>query len=203
MHKSMFVVAASIAAAFTFATPARATNFVVTGTITVNGNAGNLPNGGTFGDSTYDAATGAVSVGNFTFPESSTTINVAGFGNVTVTYQFSQTNTSTALVASDGTAAMTQVVTQLSIVSTSLPVTVTPCVFSPINLDLAGSASSTGLDLEDREFTVPPTANSCGGFATQINNGLAGNSNSIAPHLAGNFTPPADNDKIFIDGFDG
>ena len=122
-----------------------------------------------------------------------------------MTYQFSQTNTSTALVAGDGTAAMTQVVTQLSIVAISLPISVTPCVFSPIHLDLAGSASSTGLDLEDREFTVPPTTDSCGGFASAINSQLATSDNSIALHLAGDFTPPSgeDNDKIFVDGFDG
>ena len=203
MHKSMFVVTASFAAALTFAAPARATNFPVSGTITVNGNAGSLPSGGTFGDSAYDSATGSLSVGHFTFPQSSVTFPLSGFGNVTVTYQLTQTNTSTALVANDGTAAMTQVVTQLAIVSTTLPLSVTPCRFGPIALDLAGSGSSAGLDLEDRAFTVPPTTDSCGGFAGQINPQLAGSNNSIAPHLDGDFTPPADNDKIFIDGFDG
>jgi len=199
----MFVVAASIAAALTFVTPARATNFAVTGTITVNGNAGNLPSGGTFGDSTYDPATGALSVGKFTFPQSSTTINVTGFGDVVVTYQFTQTNTSTALVASDGTAAMTLVVARLSIVSTSPFLPITPCGFSPIGLDLTGTGSAAGLDLEDRSFTVPPTTDACGGFANQINSQLATSDNSIAPHLDGDFTPPVvDNDKIFIDGFD-
>jgi len=205
MHKPMLAVAASIAAALSFAAPARATHFPVSGTITVSGNAGSLPNGGTFGDSTYDPATGALSVGQFAFPQTSTVVNVPGFGNVTVTYTFNQTNTSTALVAGDGTAAMTQVLAQLSIVSTTLPLPVTPCRFGPIELDLAGSASSLGLDLEDRAFTVPPTTDSCGGFASQINPQLAGDDNSIAMHLAGDFTPPSgdDNDKIFIDGFDG
>ena len=36
MHKSMLVAAASVAAVFTFAAPARATNFPVSGTITVS-----------------------------------------------------------------------------------------------------------------------------------------------------------------------
>ena len=80
MQKSMFVAAASFAAALAFAAPARATNFAVSGTITVNGNAGNLPNGGTFGNSTYDTASGALSVGHFTFPQSSVTFPLSGFG---------------------------------------------------------------------------------------------------------------------------
>jgi len=201
MHKSMFVVAASFAAALAFAAPAYATNFPVSGTITVNGNAGSLPSG-TFGDSTYDSTTGALSVGKFTFPQASTTINITGFGSVTVNYQFTQTNTSTALVASDGTAAMSQVVARLSILSTSLPISVTPCGFGPIGLDLTGSGSAAGLDLEDRSFTVPPTTDSCGGFKDQINDQLATSDNSIAPHFVGDFTPPP-SDKIFFDGFDG
>lgn len=202
MHKSMFVAAASFAAALAFAAPAHATVFPVTGTITVNGSAGNLPNG-TFANPIYDPATGTLTAGVFAFPQSSTTINVNGFGDVTVTYQLSQTNTSTALVASDGTAAMTQVDAKIEIISTSLPISVVPCRFGPIPLDLAGTASATGLDLEDRSFTVPPTTDNCGGFKSQINSQLAGSNNSIAPHLDGDFTPPsADNDKIFINGFD-
>jgi hypothetical protein len=156
-----------------------------------------------FGDSTYDPATGTLSAGKFTFPPSSVTFPVSGLGNVTVNYQLTQTNTSTALVAGDGTAAMTQVVMQLEVVSTLPPLPVTPCRFGPIDLDLAGSASSAGLDLEDRSFTVPPTTDFCGGFASQINSQLAGNDNGIAPHLDGDFTPPANaGDKIFINGFD-
>lgn len=201
MHKSMFVAAASFAAALVFATPALADVFPVTGTITVNGSAGSLPSG-TFANPTYDPTTGVLSTGKFAFPQSSTTINVSGVGDVTVVYQLSQTNTSTALVASDGTAAMTQVDAKIEIVSTTLPISVVPCRFSPILLDLAGTGSTTGLDLEDRSFTVPPTTDSCGGFKSQINSQLAGSNNSIAPHLDGDFTPPDANDKIFIDGFD-
>ncbi len=188
-----------------FAAPlAHATNFDVTGSVTVNGSAGALPSGGTFGDSTYDGATGMLSTGQFVFPQASTTIAVSGFGNVTVTYQFSQTNTSSAAVAADGVAAMTAVTASLSIVSTSLPLTVTPCVFAPIDLELAGTGSAAGLDLADAAFEVPPTSSPCGGFAGQINSGLAGSNNSIALHLAGDFTPPVpDDDTIFVDGFDG
>lgn len=206
MNKRTFTVAASVAAALCFvAASAHAANFPVSGAITVNGNAGDLPSGGAFGNSTYDATTGALSAGKFTFPQSSTTIDGGALGNVTVTYQLTQTNTSTALVASDGTAAMTAVSMRLSVVSTSLPLPVTPCAFEPIALDLTGTGSAAGLDLEDRSFTVPPTANSCGGLASTINAQIAGNNNSIQLHLAGDFTPPSgdDDDKIFVDGFDG
>ena len=194
---------ATLALALFAAPVAHATNFAVTGSVTVNGNAGALPSGGTFGDSTYDSASGALSTGHFVFPQASTTIPVSGFGNVTVSYQFSQTNTSSAAVAADGVAAMTGVTASLSIVSTSLPINVTPCVFAPIDLDLAGTGSAAGLDLADAAFTVPPTSSPCGGFASQINAGLAGSNNSIAVHLAGDFTPPVPDDTIFVDGFDG
>jgi hypothetical protein len=188
-----------------FAAPfARATNFPVTGTVTVSGTAGALPGGGTFGDSTYDPASGVLSDGQFVFPEASVTVFISGIGDVTVNYQFSQTNTSTAVVASDGVAAMSVLTASLSIVSTSLPLTVTPCVFQPIELDLAGTGSAAGLDLSDAAFTVPPTSSSCGGFADQINGALAGSNNSLDVHIAGNFTPPMpEDDTIFIDGFDG
>jgi len=204
MCKSMFVAASAFAVAVAFATPALADVFPVTGTITINGSASNLPSG-TFANATYDPATGALSTGKFAFPQSTTTINVGGFGDITVVYQFSQTNTSTALVAGDGTAAMTQVAAKIEIISTSLPLTVTPCRFGPIPLDLAGTGAATGLDLEDRSFTVPPTTDSCGNFRDVINSQLAGSDNSIAVHLAGDFTPPPgdDNDTIFVDGFDG
>lgn len=202
MRTTALISAVTISLACASAT-AQAADFPVSGTITVNGNADTLPAGASFGDSVYDAGTGMLSAGTFTFPQSSVTVDVGPpFGNITITYKFTQTNTSTALVATDGVAAMSQVLGQLEIISTSLPLTVTPCRFAPIALDLTGTGSSVSLDLEDRQFTVPPTADECGGFASQINAELAGNSNSIAPSLAGDFTPPSDTDKIFVDGFE-
>ncbi len=182
---------------------AHATNFAVTGTVTFNGNSGTLPGGGTFGNSTYDTATGALSSGKFTFPQATTTVPVSGFGNVDVTYQLSQTNTSTAQIASDGIAAMSMVQAKLEIISTSLPVSITPCVFQPIPLDFAGTGSAAGLDLADAAFTVPPApVGNCGLARDQINNALAGSNNSMQVHLAGDFTPPPEDDTIFRNGFD-
>ncbi|HEU4665981.1 MAG TPA: hypothetical protein VFS55_18270, partial [Dokdonella sp.] len=173
-------------------------------TITVNGSPGSLPAGGTFGDATYDAGTGMLSAGTFVFPPASAVVAIQGFGDVTVNYQFSQTNTSTAAVAGDGVAAMTTVHAKLEILSTSLPLSVTPCVFEPIDLDLVGTGTVAGLDLADAVFSVPPTQSSCGGFASQINSGLAGSNNSIELLIEGDFTPPSgSSDIIFDDGFDG
>ncbi|MBX3701187.1 MAG: hypothetical protein KF903_09345 [Dokdonella sp.] len=184
---------------------AHAALFPVTGAITVNGNFGDLP-AGTFGNSSYDPATGQLSSGSFVFPQSSVTVPVTGLGNVTVIYQLSQNAPSSAQVASDGVAAMTPVAMTLSVlrIDRPLPIATEPCHFSPINLELDGTGAASGLDLEDRAFTVPQTTDPCGGFASQINAALVGNSNSITVHLAGDFTPPAgDTDKIFVDGFDG
>ena len=204
----MFGKVASIGAALALAlaaAPAAAVNFPVTGTITVNGSSGDLPAGGSFGDSTYDGATGVLSAGKFTFPQSSVVIPVQGLGNVTVTYRLTQNAPSSAQVASDGVAAMTPVAMTLSVlwVAFPIPISTAPCNFTPIDLDLAGTGAAGGLDLEDREFSVPPTTDSCAGYASQINGALTGSSNSITLHLAGDFTPPPDTDKIFIDGFDG
>ncbi|MGN6518014.1 MAG: hypothetical protein ACTHK2_01155 [Dokdonella sp.] len=196
---------AALALALACAAPfAHATIFPVTGTITVNGSSASLPAGGTFGDADYDVNTGVLSDGSFAFPDASVIVPIQGFGNVTVNYRFSQTNTASAAVAADGVAVMTLVHAKLEILSTSLPLPVTPCVFEPIALDLAGTGSASGLDLADASFTVPPTASSCGGFASQINSGLAGSNNSLTLQIAGDFTPPApDDDTIFVDGFDG
>ncbi|TCO38850.1 hypothetical protein [Dokdonella fugitiva] len=197
-------VQAALAFALAWAAPsAHATIFPVTGTIAVNGSSAPLPAGGTFGDAVYDANTGTLSDGAFAFPDASTIVPIQGVGNVTVNYRFSQTNTSSAAVAADGVAAMTVVHAKLQILSTSPPLPVTPCVFEPIDLELAGTGSASGLDLADASFTVPPTASSCGGFASQINAALAGSNNSLTVHISGNFTPPMpDDDTIFADGFD-
>lgn len=194
--------------ALTFSS-AHATNFAVTGTISVNGNAGTLPTGGTFGNSTYDGATGALSSGKFTFPQATTTFHSDQLGvDVTVTYLISQTNTSTGEVATDGVAALTQAHLKLKAISAVVglvPVSFgETCIFQPINVDLSGTGAASGLDLTDPGFTIPQVASTaCNGFGGQVNDGLTGSNNSLAVHIAGNFTPPTpDDDTIFENGFD-
>jgi hypothetical protein len=188
---------------------AHAANFPVTGTISVNGNPGALPSGGTFGNSTYDTATGALSSGKFTFPQATTTFHSDDLGvDVTVTYQITQTNTSTGQVATDGVAALTQAHLKLKAISAMvgfIPVSFgETCIFDPIDVDLAGTGDASGLDLSDAGFVVPAVApTDCNGYGDEVNAGLTGSNNSLDVHIAGNFTPPTpDDDTIFENGFE-
>ncbi|MGB8635895.1 MAG: hypothetical protein WCD36_11540 [Rhodanobacteraceae bacterium] len=183
-------------------TQAAATQYPIgSGTVTINGSSEALPAGGTFGDSSYDAGTGYLSPGKFAFPQAT----VAN-GDFTITYQLAQSDTSAALVGSNGNVGFTTASMQLSIVSASylgFPVSVSPCRFSPIAWGtLGGSASATGMHISNGIFTVPPTTDSCGGYQAQINDALAGNQNSITMVIDGNFTPPALDDRVYMDGFD-
>jgi hypothetical protein len=139
----------------------------------------------------------------FVFPVASTSIDVPPFGAVSVTYQLSQTNTSSGQVAGDGLAALSPSTMRLEILSVALPVNVLPCVFEPIDVVLDGSGSGSGLVLADSTFTIPAVApTACGGYGDQINDGIAGSDNSMQIVIAGDFTPPDNLDLIFADGFD-
>lgn len=184
---------------------AGAVDYPLTGTISVNGQAGALPAGGTFAGSDYDAASGAIAAGRFTFPQA-TTIYASPLGPVTVTYQLSQTGESSGQVAADGVAALTPAILRLQVISASSPlgpISVGTCVLEPIEVALGGNGSATGLDLSDAGFTIPPVgAADCGGFGSQINQAIAGDDNAIELHVAGDFTPPGGDDTIFHDGFE-
>ena len=184
---------------------ARAADFPVTGTITVNANPGALPDGGLFGNSSYEGATGAIASGTFSFPQTTTTFS-SNFGPVVVTYQLSQTNTSSGQVVADGVAALTDATMKFQVVHVTVggaPFDVGTCVFQPIDVLLTGTGSATGLDLADSGFVIPPVAPAdCNNNGTTMNNAIAGSNNSTQMHIAGNFTPPAANDTIFKNGFD-
>jgi len=185
--------------------PARATDFPISGTITINGTAGALPSGGSFAGSAYSLVTGDIASGVFTFPVATLSFDTT-FGPATATYQFTQTNTSSGQVAGDGVAALSNASMKLQVLSAtvnSVPLGIGTCVFQPIVLSLAGTGSTAGLDLSDDSFTIPPApAGDCGSFRTQINDAVAGSTNSLQMHMAGNFTPPSPNDTIFADGFE-
>lgn len=186
---------------------ASAVSFPVTGTITVNGSPGSLPAGGMFTGSGYDASSGDMAPGVFSFPVATTSFDVAGIGTVVLTYQLSQTNSSGGLVATDGVAALDTAMMKLQILTARIgviPIGVGTCVFQPIAFELSGTGSAGGLDLEDASFTIPRVgASDCGNYGSQINDGIAGSNNSIAMHLSGDFTPPSeDTDTIFKNGFD-
>ena len=183
------------------------TDYPITGSITVNGTAGPLPAGGEFVGSSYDGATGEIGAGAFEFPDA--TIDFPSpLGTITATYRLTQTNTSTGLVAGDGLAALTSASMRLQVLSAVVggivPIPVGTCVFEPIDFELDGMGSASGLDLADAAFTIPEVeASACGGNGEAINDGIAGSSNSIELQIAGDFTPPSGVvDLIFADGFD-
>ena len=201
--RALLITAPLLAAA-----SASAAGFPVSGTITVNGSPGSLPEGGMFSGSSYDAATGDIAPGVFTFPVTTTSFVATGIGTVTVTYRLSQTNASGGLIATDGMAALDTAIMKLQILTATIgviPIGVGTCVFQPIVFDLAGTGSATGLDLEDASFAIPPVGDSdCGNWGSQINAGIAGNDNSIAMQISGDFTPPTapPEDAIFHNGFE-
>lgn len=193
-------------ACWLFAGSASARQFPVSGSVTINGGTpAALPANVTFGDSTYNASNGDLSAGTFNFPVSTATFDN---GNGVVTYRFTQTNASTALVGSSGMAMLSVANMSLKVLSASyytIAIDVgTDCVFGPIRWHhLWGARTTTGLDLMQATFAVPMTQGSCNGHAQQINDALQGNDNSIELLINGNFSLPnaGASDLIFFDGF--
>ncbi len=180
-----------------FATAAAATDFTVTGSISINGNTGALPDG-TFLGSSYDPITGAIGAGTFKFP-----VTTVSQGANSLTYQLSQTNSSTGLVDGSGVAALSNAAFSVRLINgtyNGFPVTFgASCIFAPINMALTGTATATGLDLAESGFTIPQTTDNCNNFAALMNPAVSGSSNAIQLHIDGDFAPP---DTIFADGFE-
>ena len=184
------------------------TDYPVSGSITVNGTVGPLPAGGEFTGSSYDEVTGDIGAGAFEFPQATIDFD-SPVGAVTATYELTQTNTSSGQVEADGIAGVTSASMRLRVISAFIgglvPIPIgNDCVFAPIVFGLDGTGSSTGLDLADAAFTIPEVAaDACGGFGADINEGIAGGTNSIELQIDGDFTPPTEViDLIFEDGFD-
>ncbi|MGA9421237.1 MAG: hypothetical protein WBW61_02680 [Rhodanobacteraceae bacterium] len=186
------------------ALPAAATDFPVTGSLSLNGTISPLPDGGVFAGSAYDPASGLIAPGAFVFPQATLSFDTT-FGTAIVTYVVSQLNTSAGMVEAGGDAGLTGTDLQLDVLSLrvgGIPIPLGNCTFGPIMLDLAGNGSASGLALGDSGFEIPPVANDdCGGYGGAIDDQIAGSNNDIALELAGDFTPPMD-DRIFGDGFD-
>jgi hypothetical protein len=180
---------ATLAAALLASTAAWA-GLPVAGTIAINGAVRDLPAGAVFTPS--PASGGTVRRGAFAFPDTTMRVTVAGYGDVDITYRLVQTNTSMAEVAPDGVAAMTRIFARLELLGTTLPLTVTPCAFGPIAIDLAGQGSVSGLDLEAASFAIPPAApDQCGAVGARLNALVATANNRLRVHVAGDFSPPA------------
>ncbi|MGA8277162.1 MAG: hypothetical protein WB784_03075 [Rhodanobacteraceae bacterium] len=186
------------------ALPAAATDFPVTGSLSLNGTISPLPDGGVFAGSAYDPVSGLIAPGAFVFPQSTLSFDTT-LGTAIVTYVVSQLNTSAGMVEAGGDAGLTETDLQLDVLSlqiSGIPIPLGNCTFGPILLDLAGNGSAADLVLGDSGFEIPPVAaNDCGGYGGAIDNQIAGSNNDIALDLAGDFTPPT-GDRIFDNGFD-
>jgi hypothetical protein len=193
---AMLVIATGIAAA---------TDYPVSGSLTVNGNVAPLPDGGAFVGSGYDPASGAIAEGSFVFPQTTFSFDTP-LGTAVATYVLDQTDSSTGTVWADATAALMPASFSLTVLSLTVgifPVDVGTCVLGPIVIELAGTASAGGLALGDDGFEIPAlAADACGGYGEEINEAIAGTNNQAAVDLAGDFTPPADADTVFANGFD-
>ena len=209
-HRRVIVTAAALALACALPAARAGTDYPVSGTITVNGTAGALPAGGHFAGSSYDPANGAIAPGAFEFPTATIEFD-SPIGTVAATYALTQTDTSSGLVAADGIVALTTASMRLHVIAAQVvgpfpvPIPVgNDCVFEPIEFELDGSASASGLALADAAFTIPLIeSTACGGNGDAINDGIAGGSNSIELQIDGDFTPPSGTvDLIFADGFD-
>lgn len=156
-----------------------------------------LPDG-TFLGSSYDPMTGAIGAGTFKFPQTTVTN-----GSTSLTYQLSQTDTSIGQVDGTGAVLFSNAAFSVQLINgnySGVPAVFGPsCVFEPIDIVLAGSASPTGLDLTDPSFAIPPTTDDCNGWAGPMNGLVSTSSNSIHLQIDGDFTPP---DTIFMDGFE-
>lgn len=204
----------AITGSLLLALPAAAAQFPVSGTLGFGGDAIAVPAGAAFGDSSYDAGTGELSTGTFSFPDITVSRSLGVLGTLVVTAALTQTNTAMGLVDTAGNAVLTSVDMQVHIISAELqtilgstPINVgSSCDFAPISWDaLGGTASVAGLDVAQASFAVPETLDACGGYAEEINAALAGGDGAVTLHLAGSFPPPegTGGDVIFADGFDG
>ncbi len=133
-----------------FAGTAGAVDFPVSGTLTFNGTAAELPDGTAFTGSSYDGVTGEIAEGKFVFPQGALDVDLGV--PVTVIYQLTQDNTSSGLVGGDSTVALTETNLTLTILSAG-PFPIGTCVLGPIPLELAGTASAAGLALADGSTT--------------------------------------------------
>jgi hypothetical protein len=175
-----------------------ATDYDVAGSAAFNGHASMLDEG-LFLGSSYTSATGVIGAGVFKFQNAS-----VGNAGASLTYHLDQSIASAGQVGADGLAALADASLRLTVVGLTLSGTPravgTDCVFEPIHIVLDGHGSVGGLDLSASGFAIAPIdVNACNGFASAINNVLAGNTNSITLRIEGNFAPPG---TIFVAGFE-
>jgi hypothetical protein len=185
---------------------ARATDFPVSGSVTVNGQSGEIPAGAKFTSPGYDASSGILSAGTFTFPITTETTVEGGLTYV-LRYQMIHLNTSHGLIAADGVAAISDARFKLKVISITVagfPMSIGTCEIEPITVELTGVATENGLHLADDQFDIPEVpAGMCGLFRDNFNDVFPGSDNNMSLVLEGDFPlPAAIPDAIFRHGFE-
>lgn len=185
------VAAATALATATIAGPASAEPVpifaVVTGDISISGNAASLPEGTAF-EGTIDEEAGEIN-GDITYPASDVTLEPIPGQVATARLQIEQLTEVVGSWDTDTGEAEASTSVSLSIVSVVLggnPIPVgDDCTFTPIQLDLTGEVTGEPGDLTaelgQSGFTIPPTAGACGAL---VNDLLAGDDNDVTINLA-------------------
>jgi hypothetical protein len=155
----------------------------VTGQLVVNGYPMPFP-AGSYAGGAQQASPGVYG-GRFYFPPSTLQSNVNGLGLVTLNTQLvHQGVTSNSLVLPEQAGIqMTDVYLRLTSATVSgVPVSLgSDCSFGPILISAQGIWNISAAAMSGSPITIPPVAaNACGGYATTLNNSIAGSNNSVS-----------------------
>jgi hypothetical protein len=128
-------------------------------------------------------ASPATYVGRFWFPSSTLQSNVNGLGMVTLNTQLIHLASSSNPIAAPNVASIQVNDVYLHLMSATvsgIPVSLgNDCIFGPIQLNAQGSWNVSQATMSGNAVTIPPApANACGGYASTLNNSIAGNTNN-------------------------
>lgn len=158
----------------------------VSGQFVINGFPMAFP-AGSFVDGAQQASP-ATYGGIFYFPPATFQSNVNGLGLVTLNTQLTHSGTTSNPLSSPSTAGiqMTNVYLRLQSATVSgVPVALgNDCVFGPILFSAQGSWNAASANMSGSQITIPPVAgNACAGFATTLNNSIAGSNNTVTINI--------------------
>ncbi|WP_313915053.1 hypothetical protein [Tahibacter sp.] len=154
----------------------------VSGQLVINGFPMPFPSG-SIANGAQQASPGVYS-GVLYFPPSSVQSNVNGLGMVTLTLQLIHLGSTYNPIVAPNVAGiqMDNVYLQLQSATVSgVPVALgSDCIYGPIVIGVTGTWNASAETMSGGGITIPPIANSaaCAGFATTLNNSIAGTNNS-------------------------
>jgi hypothetical protein len=125
----------------------------------------------------FDPVTGAIGAGSFWFPQAELSVPAPIVGSAPVRYRLMQLAPTTGQVDSDGSVSFTPTAFALEAREAQIFGSwsnLGACTFSPIPLELSGTADAGGLHLTATSGPFPPVpVNGCGGYASYVNPELA------------------------------